>query len=133
MSDTLQDKESSGTAPENRKMEKTATTPENEDEYNEFAADDDNDVDDNGHFIDAANAEDAQSGSIDEDASNFEPGTNEYYAHLNRTISSSISRSLTNNDPNLNVMERLSQLSTRMAEMTANEMETFQLDPRDFD
>ena len=133
MSDTLQDKESSGPAPENRKMEKTATTPENDDEYNEFAADDDNDVDDNGHFIDAANAEDAQSGSIDEDASNFEPGTNEYYAHLNRTISSSISRSLTNNDPNLNVMERLSQLSTRMAEMTANEMETFQLDPRDFD
>ncbi|TID13152.1 hypothetical protein CANINC_005008 [Pichia inconspicua] len=62
-----------------------------------------------------------------------QPGTTEYYSQLNRTISSSISRSLTSDDPNMNVMERLNELSRKMSQMTANDMETFQLDPKDFD
>ena len=62
-----------------------------------------------------------------------EPGTTEYYEELNRTVSGSISRSITSHDPSLSVMQKLSELSNNMASMNANEMETFQLDPNDFD
>ncbi|CAI8499165.1 unnamed protein product [Pichia kudriavzevii] len=49
------------------------------------------------------------------------PGTEAYYRDLNNTISS-----------DSDVMERLSKLSRRLSHMTANDMETFQMDPADF-
>lgn len=75
--------------------------------------------------------------NIEENSANSilvpQPGTTEYFNDLNDSIHRSLSRSLTGNDPNMNVMTRLSTLSKQMSKMTANDMETFQLDPQDFD
>lgn len=62
-----------------------------------------------------------------------QPGTTEYYDSVNASIHRSLSGSLTGNDEHMNVMTRLSTLSKQMSKLTANEMETFQLDPQDFD
>lgn len=68
-----------------------------------------------------------------QDIRSTQQGMADYYEGLNRTISSSISRSLTGQDPNMNVMDRLEKLSREMSKLTANQMETFQMDSRDFD
>ncbi|KAG0689456.1 ATP-binding cassette transporter snq2 [Pichia californica] len=85
----------------------------------------DNDID---------NDDDDEISSItnDDNISPPRPGTTEYYDGLNQSITRSLTRSLTSNDPNQNVMTRLSTLSKEMSHMTAQDMETFQLNPQDF-
>jgi ATP-binding cassette subfamily G (WHITE) protein 2 (SNQ2) len=78
------------------------------------------------------NTSDNNNNGYDDEIHNYGALDN-YYDELNRTLSSSISRSLTGNDPNMNVMIRLKLLARQMSKLTANEMETFQMDPNDFD